>query len=631
MKDRTTGAVQRFHKNAEEDTNEQGLALLSSSKVKLGGHNILKYDVPVIQKLYPKFPIDPSLIRDSLIEARLIWPDLKDKDNQLIKAGVLDKKNFNRHSLEAWGQRLRRPKDDYSKRCKDAGIDPWAAWSQDMEDYCVQDVDTNTLLFDIIDKQNYSQEALTLEHEVAWIIARQELYGFMFDERKAVKFYSKLVARKLELEAILVQTFKPFFLRDGKEVIPKQTRSVQVEELGFDYSAPIKVRKEITGYKFKTFGYTEGARYCKIKLVEFNPNSNDHIENRLKKLFGWEPDEYTETGKAKIDDVILSALPYAEAAPLKEHAVVAKRISQLSEGTEAWLKKVRTDTGRIHGSVITNGAVTGRMTHSKPNLAQVPAGYSPYGHECRELFIVPPNKVLVGADAAALELRVLAGYMARLDGGSYVRTVLNGNMDEGTDIHSVNAKALGLDPYRIYFEGESGRDIAKTWFYAFLYGAGDAKLGFILSKTKGAEAIKRGKASRTKFMRNLPALASLIKKIKEAVKERGFLKGLDGRVLHIRSQHSAPNTLFQSAGAVLMKKALVILDKHLQGLGFVPGINYEFVANVHDEWQIEADTDKGETIGKAAVEAIKKAGEHYDFRCPLDGEFKLGRNWSETH
>jgi DNA polymerase I-like protein with 3'-5' exonuclease and polymerase domains len=264
-------------------------------------------------------------------------------------------------------------------------------------------------------------------------------------------------------------------------------------------------------------------------------------------------------------------------------------------------------------------------------MAQVPAGYSPYGHECRELFIVELHKVLVGADAAALELRVLAGYMARYDGGAYVRTVLDGNKDDGTDIHSVNAKALGLDPKGNYFDGESGRDIAKTWFYAFLYGAGDAKLGFILSRQKGTEAMAVGKNSRTKFMRNLPALASLVKKIKQAVKERGYLVGLDGRQLHIRSQHAAPNALFQNAGAVLMKKALVILDADLQSLGFIPGVHYEFVANVHDEWQIEADIDKGEVIGKAAVEAIRKAGEYYNFRCPLDGEYKLGRNWAETH
>jgi DNA polymerase I-like protein with 3'-5' exonuclease and polymerase domains len=264
-------------------------------------------------------------------------------------------------------------------------------------------------------------------------------------------------------------------------------------------------------------------------------------------------------------------------------------------------------------------------------MAQVPAGYSPYGHECRSLFIVPEGKVLIGADAAALELRDLAGYMARYDAGAYVTTVLNGIKAEGTDIHSVNARALGLDPLKEYFDGETGRDIAKTWFYAFIYGAGDEKLGQITTRQKGNKARMAGKSSRSKFMKGLPALAALAEKVRQTVKEKGFLRGLDGRLLTVRSQHAALNTLLQSAGAIQMKRALVILDRTLQAMGFVPGIHYEFVANVHDEWQIEADQELGETIGKAAVAAIRQAGESFGFRCPLDGEFRIGRNWSETH
>jgi DNA polymerase I len=271
------------------------------------------------------------------------------------------------------------------------------------------------------------------------------------------------------------------------------------------------------------------------------------------------------------------------------------------------------------------------MTHSKPNMGQVPSGKSEYGHECRECWIVAAGKKLVGADADALELRDLAGYMAIFDGGEYIKTVLEGDKSKGTDMHSVNCRALGMDPKQLIFGTETGRDVAKTWFYAFIYGSGDENLGYIVLRKWGAQAKKKGAALRKSFLENLPAMGKLVDSVKRKAKTVGHLKGLDGRRLTVRSMHAALNTLLQSAGAIQMKKALCLLDDSLQALGLIPGTHYEFVANVHDEWQIEVDDDKAERVGRMAVEAIRAAGIYFNFRCPLDGAYDIGNNWAETH
>lgn len=600
IKDTSTGIATRYSKATNPI--EEGLKRLLSAD-RIIGHNVIKFDIPVIKKLYPWFDPDMSKVLDTLVMSRLIYADIGKTDSKLVKKGTLPGYLFGSHGLEAWGYRLKKHKGDYSKEMKEKGLDPWAEWCQEMEDYCVQDTEVTQTLLDKLNSKGFSPEAIELEHQVATIVARQERYGLLFDTPKAVKLYSILVQKKLEVENLAKKVFKPMYLKDGKIFTPKRDN-----------------KKE---------GYVAGCPHQKIKLTEFNPGSRDHISHWLKKLYQWEPTEFTPEGKPKIDDDTLVNLNYPEVAHLKEYLMLGKRCGQLSEGNQAWLKKVGKD-GRMHGSVNTIGAVTRRMTHSNPNMAQVPAGYSPYGHECRELFYVPKGKKLVGADAAALELRDLAGYMANRDEGAYVNTVLKGDKKAGTDIHSINAKAIGLDPAGLYFDGESGRDIAKTWFYAFIYGAGDEKLGYIL--TKQNNQIEKGRASRDKFLRNLPALGDLVSKVKKTVKERdGYLKGLDGGLLSVRSQHAALNTLLQAAGAIQMKKALVILDQSLKELGYKAGTNYEFVANVHDEWQIECDEAIAETVGKTAVRAIQKAGEHFNFKCPLDGEYKVGNNWSETH
>lgn len=288
---------------------------------------------------------------------------------------------------------------------------------------------------------------------------------------------------------------------------------------------------------------------------------------------------------------------------VKEYLLLQKRVSQV----ESWLEAIGED-GRVHGRVITNGAVTGRMTHSSPNMAQIPNAGSVYGHECRECWTVEEGNVLVGCDASGLELRMLAHYMKDDD---YVKTVCEGSSKDGTDIHSVNQRAAGL----------ATRDNAKTFVYAFMYGAGDAKIGSIVGGTA-----KDGAKLKAKFLQQTPALARLLERVKRTASS-GSVPGLDGRRIWVRSEHAALNSLLQGAGAVVMKKALCIFYDKIKANKWP----VKLVANVHDEFQFECPPSVAEEAGKAARQSIIDAGIYFNLRCPLDGEYKIGKSWKETH
>ncbi len=621
IRDIDTGHVFQCSNDAASLPITEGLWLLEHADL-IVGHNIIKFDIPAIQKVYPEWcPGHPQdgrlrggagpLVRDTLVLVRLTRADIKDDDFALVKRGTLPGGLAGKHGLEAWGYRLGRWKGDYAKvreaEAKALGIRDrvavdkfvWSTWNQEMQDYCVQDVEVTLALWEHVQGilgQGWSDDCVELEHAVQWIVARQECYGFAFNIEKAAKYHAALVSHRDRLNDELQKTFRP-----------KQIRSVFIPKANN-----------------KSRGYVKGEAFEKVKVVPFNPASRHHVAERLQGL-GWEPNEFGKDGKPSVSDDILKLLSFPEAKLLAEFFMVEKRLGQLASGKEAWLK--HECRGRIHGGVVTNGAVTGRMTHQRPNIAQVPAikrktgETQPYGKECRELFTASPGKVLVGCDADALELRDLAGYMARYDGGAYIRTVLEGRKEDGTDMHSVNARAL-----------ECARDTAKTWFYAFIYGAGDYKLGLILGVAGSVGQITAaGKASRRKFMKNLSALGNLVEAVKAKVKSQGYLRAIDGRRLRCRAEHSALNTLLQSAGAIQMKRALVILDDGLQARGYVPGTHYEFVANVHDEWQIDTNPDIADEVGTLAADAIRLAGEHYKFRCPLKGNFDIGPDWASTH
>ncbi|WP_234840636.1 DNA polymerase [Sinorhizobium meliloti] len=640
IKDANTGDNWSCTEHGDEDeyfSVEHGLELLMKADT-IVGHNVIDFDIPAIQKIYPWFK-PRGIVRDTIVMSRLMYADMRDADFRQLDKRKREGKLwitpnlFGRHSLESWGQRLGIWKGDYGDIRKKEGVKlglkgealtayVWGVWSRDMQDYCEQDVEVTAKLWHRLNSKGFSEESISLEHAVRAIVSRQERYGFAFDEKKAAALYAKLAGEKASLEDQLSKEFAPWF-RFEEEVEVTSARSVKRTDL--DITVTIRRFSEKTGKELAPYvgpvreHYEVGAVYSKVKLKAFNPGSRQDIANRLMTLYGWKPKEFTSDGNAKVDEEVLKGLKFPAAKTLFRYLLIQKRIGQLAEGKEAWLKHVR--NGRIHGQVNTNGAVTGRMTHNKPNVAQTPSSRAPFGHECRELFYASAGKLLVGCDADALELRDLAGYMAAYDNGAYIKTVLEGKKEDGTDMHTQNATALGCD-----------RDTAKTWFYAFIYGSGDFNLGCILGVTGSKQKVTAaGRAARQRFLKALPALSKLIDAVKKKALKQGYLKGLDGRLLYVRSEHAALNTLLQSAGAIQMKRALVILDNQLQELGLIPGVHYEFVANVHDEWQIEVDEDKADLVGRTAANAIRLAGEYYNFRCQLAGNYDTGKNWAETH
>lgn len=556
---------------------QEGLARMKSA-TKLIFHNGIKFDFPALEKVYPDFHIERDRVIDTLVCTRLIWTNLSDTDGGRIAAGKIEPKLRGSHSLAAWGKRLGVLKGDFGQSTD------WSEWSPEMQKYCEQDVAVTLKLWAVISAKEYSATALDLEHQVAWIVAEQERHGFLFDVAKAEKLLMHLQQERAKIEADLQTIFDPWY-----SAVEEKTPSKTINYKSVD-------RHSVWA----------GAPYTVIKQNVFNPNSRMHIADRLIAKYGWKPSEFTPDGRAKVDESVLEELPYPEAQAIAKSLMLQKRIGQIGEGNNAWLNLVG-DDNRIHGSVNTNGAVTGRMTHNYPNVAQTPSVGKPYGAECRELFMVPKGKKLVGVDVSGLELRMLGSYLHRFDNGAYGNEVVNG------DIHTVNQKAAGLP----------SRSAAKTFIYGFLYGAGAAKIGSIVGKGP-----KEGQKLKTKFLDQTPALAKLIDAVTSASK-RGYLKGLDGRELHIRSSHAALNTLLQSAGALVCKRWAVEMDLALRERGLKH--KCQVVANIHDEHQYECDEDIAELVGELSVQSIKKAGHFFNIKVELDGEAKIGNNWYETH
>lgn len=606
------------------------------------GHNIIKFDEPALAKLFPFFrPNRRGIVFDTLIATRLIWSNISDSDKGRVHRGTLAGRLIGSHSLEAWGARLGCWKGDYSKAKEEefkaarkaAGEDPptkdeisdhvWGVWTQEMQDYCDQDVRANATLWGHINKKGYSQRAFDDEMALAILCQKIENNGFPFDERAAAVLYGTLAADRQRLDQELRKLFGKWVERAGESKRPTVSNKTtgywgettycwlaDGETLGpEDLNAkgePTAVAKR-NGVKRVFKGYP----FTPIKIIDFNPTSRFHIANRLKVLHGWEPEGFTPSGEPKVDDEVLAGLDYPCTGILVEYFTVSKRLGQLAEGKQAWLKLV--ENGKIHGSYNTVGAVTRRATHSNPNIGQVPGVQSAFGKECRELFGVPKGWWQVGTDASGLELRCLAHFMARWDGGAYAQLLLTG------DVHTANQEAAGLPT----------RNDAKTFIYAFLYGAGDEKIGSITGG--GAAAGKRLKAQ---FLAGLPALGALVKAVKTKAKQLKSLTALDGGMLHVRSDHSALNTLLQSAGALICKKWGVILEDELIRRGLRHGWDGDFVflAWVHDEYQIAARTEElAHEIGAVAQWAMKETEAYFGFRCPLDTDYKVGKNWADCH
>jgi len=476
---------------------------------------------------------------------------LKQVRDTLILSQLVDPAMEDGHSLDAWGKRLGFPKTDYSD---------FTHFNQQMLEYCVNDVKLTVKLYNHLMPmiQKYSTKSIELEHTVRAIVDQQERNGFTLNVPEASCLMARLSEEAADIESEMQSIFPP--------IITER------------YS-------EKTGNRLKDH------------VEIFNPASRQQIAKRLIAK-GWKPTSFTPTGHPIVDEGTLNGVDIPEAKKISQYLLLQKRVSQI----KSWINVVA-DDNKVHGRVMTLKAISGRMAHHSPNMAQIPAVYSPYGKECRAVWTTTDSRYsLLGCDASSLELRCLAHYMGDK---RFTEEVVNG------DIHTANQKAAGLPT----------RDAAKTFIYALIYGAGPFKIGSIV----GGGA-KEGKDIMSKFMSNMPALKSLRDKIDRAA-QTGYIRGLDGRLLKVRQQHAAANLLLQGAGAIICKEWL----RQITILARRQGFDYSLVASIHDEYQFEVRKDQAQSFGEMTQKAMKLVEKELNVLCPLDSEFKIGNNWAETH
>lgn len=583
-----TGEVRAYHDSATikpcAGSLQEGIDALVAADL-LVGHNIQGYDIPVLLHLEDVQITVP--LWDTTIQSKVEFPDMRERDFRRRRKMQSQGKEWipghliGRHSLEAWGHRLGEHKGSYAKTTD------WQTFTQEMLDYCIQDVRVNMILYQYLKARPTPEAARSWEQRFAEILNVAEYHGVLIDQDA--------------LDALIAE------LQDEQAKIDEQLAEMMPD--------------------FTDVYFTPKKKLRRTRTTKFNPGSRDHIARYLKETHGWKPTAFTPGGKPKIDETVLKGLPHPEARLIERRLLLSKRLGQVAEGKKAWVKCIRPD-GRIHGRIDHIGTVTFRCAHKDPNNGQVPAVHAPFGKQCRGVWTVPEGFKLIGADASGLELRGLAHYLGRWDGGAYRDIILEG------DIHTANMIAGEIEP-RPKSASQDPRDLAKRCFYAWLYGAGDAKLGKILG---GGPAL--GKQLRQRWENRIAGMRPLIDLLEARVNEHGFLIGLDKRRVPVRSMHAALNTLLQSFGAIVMKVATVRLDEILREehglIRPVVGWNrsdYDFcmVLHVHDEFQIEARAQYAQLVSLAAVEAIRDAGRILGLRCPLDGEARIGDSWAETH
>jgi DNA polymerase I-like protein with 3'-5' exonuclease and polymerase domains len=526
------------------------------------GHNIDGYDNPALEKLYG-FKTKAQIF-DTLVMTRLAYPNLFDREiSSSKKVEELGHKHGS-HSLEAWGSRLKEAKIKFG--AEDESLEKtFETWSEEMQLYCEQDTKVNYVLWQRLVAKELSPESLKIEHDFNRIIQKQMLNGIQFNVESAKALRDQLVTEVSKIEQWAKDNIQPTII------------------------------------KLKT----------KEKVIPFNIGSTDQVADYFITKYGWQPTIFTPTKKPKVDGDTLASLSYPEAKIFSQYNERTKILGFLQEGKNSWLKSVR-DTGRIHGYVNSNGAVTGRVLMSKPNLSQVPAVRAYMGKECRGLFGAREGYNFVDCDASGLELRCLAHYMYPYDNGDYAKTILEG------DIHTKNQEAAGLET----------RDQAKTFIYALCYGAGQEKLGAIVNPT-GTEQEKKniGRTLKSKFYTNIPALKELTYDVQASFNNKGYLKGIDGRFVIPREGYKSLNTLLQGAGAIAVKLANNIAVEKLTEAG----IDFTQVAFIHDEILLEVKIGQEHEAGEIIKQSIHEAGLQLGFRISLTGEYKIGKTWADVH
>ena len=408
-----------------------------------------------------------------------------------------------------------------------------------------------------------------LEHQVAQILTTQEEYGWHFDEKSAWELEQDLRGELERTTAVLRN--RHAFVAD-KEFTPKRNNQTQ--------------------------GYVEGCTFTKIK--ELNVTSRDHIAWILTTHYGWTPSLISSNGKPVIDESVLKEIGSDIATKFLRCLELKKLLGILCEGVNAWLKLVTTSS-RIHHhcSVATN---TFRCAHRRPNVSQTPSD-----PRFRALFTATDGFVMCGADLSGIELRMLAHYLARYDGGRYADILLTG------DIHQVNADKIGISRRQV-----------KTVSYAFLYGAGDQKLGISVDPgLSPSKAKKKGKEIRAAYVEAIDGLDQLLKAVKHRG-EQGFIKGIDGRKILVDSTHKALNYLLQGSAGIIAKRQMVIANENLPPTAHQLGF-------IHDELQYEVHKHHSKDLAFLLELSAVMAGEYYSLRCPIAAEAKIGKTWADVH
>lgn len=523
------------------------------------GHNLDGYDLPALKKVLGwEYK---GKVLDTLVLARLARPNLFEVEILQTKEELGYRQGS--HSLEAWGIRLGELKTKLSEEEDKEKV--FETWTPEMQDYMNQDTMVNYKLWKHLESFSLDPRAVELEHEFNRIMQQQMANGVQFDVEAAKDLAEELKTDVSKIESWVKDNIQP-------KIIQLKTKE---------------------------------------KIVPFNIGSTQQVAEYFTAKYGWQPSAWTKKNNIKLDGDTLASLPYPEAKIFRDYNDRVKILGFLTEGANAWLKSVKA-TGRIHGYVNPNGAVTGRVLMSKPNLSQVPSHGAYKGNECRSLFLAKEGYTLVDADASGLELRCLAHYMAAYDGGDYIKTILE------SDIHTKNQEAAGL----------ATRDQAKTFIYALCYGAGQEKLGSIVLPEGSSEEKKViGKRLKNKFYENIPALQELTYAVQNAFNSRGYLRGIDGRYLYPRESYKSLNTLLQNAGAVAVKLANIITTREL----VKAGIDFQQVAFIHDEIMLEVRLGQEKEAGEILKKSFTESGEVLGFKIPLEGEYKIGKNWSEVH
>ena len=412
-----------------------------------------------------------------------------------------------------------------------------------------------------------------------------KLYEYLKKEGRG--FSKSCINLEHQVRVILDQQEKNGFALDIKKAMlllgQLSDEASQLEEWATDRFEPTKV-------ELKT----------KTKYIPFNIGSRQQIADRLMAI-GWKPKKFTDKGSVIVNEDVLDTIDMPEAKKFSRFFLLQKRVAQI----KSWIESFNDKTGRVHGRVMTLKTITGRMAHNSPNMAQIPAVRSPYGKECRDCWTVSNihTHSIVGTDASGLELRCLAHLM---NDKQFTDTLLTG------DIHTHNMNMAGL----------TDRDQAKTFIYAFMYGAGPAKIGQIVGGGS-----KEGKVLIDRFLKSMPSLKRVRDIVTNTAQKHGVIKGIDGRLLRTRSPHSALNTLIQGAGAVVCKLWLVNIMKRTTS----SNLDVKLVASVHDEYQFEVVNKDVQAFCKITKYAMKDTEKQLQMRCPLDNEYKVGKTWAETH